>query len=170
MEQEIQYSIGEWVVHSLYGVGQIKKTEVMPLHGKQIECFRVQVRDGAFWFPINTADDPRIRPVASHEIIPKVIKILRRKPGNLDKDKKYWTQRIKEAPPDGDLISISYLIRDLSGQQTKKRLNDSQVRALSAFIERLLQEWSAITDTPIEKIRPQFNSYIQESKVKIPND
>jgi RNA polymerase-interacting CarD/CdnL/TRCF family regulator len=170
MEQEIQYSIGEWVVHSQYGVGQIKKTEVMPFHGEQIECFRVQVQDGAFWFPTNTSENPRIRPVASLETMTKATKNLRRKPGNLDKDKKYWTQRIKEVPADGDLLSISHLIRDLSAQQAKKRLNESQVRALTEFKERLLNEWSAITDTPIEKIRPQFNSYIQESKAKIPNE
>ena len=78
MEQEIQYSIGEWVVHSQYGVGQIKKTEVMPFHGEQTECFRVQVKDGAFWFPTNTSENPRIRPVESQEIITKVIKNLRR--------------------------------------------------------------------------------------------
>jgi RNA polymerase-interacting CarD/CdnL/TRCF family regulator len=170
MEQEIHYSIGEWVVHSQYGVGQIKKTEVMPLHGKQTECFKVQVKDGAFWFPTNTSENPRIRPVESQEIMIKVIKNLRRKPGNLDKDKKYWSQRIKEVPTDGDLLSISHLIRDLSAQQAQKRLNESQIRALSEFKERLLDEWSAITDTPIEKIRPQLISYIQESKAKIPNE
>ena len=48
MEQEIQISIGEWVVHSHYGVGQIKKTELMPLHGEQTACFMVQVKDGVF--------------------------------------------------------------------------------------------------------------------------
>ena len=167
MEQEDRFSIGEWVVHRQYGVGQIKKTEEMPIHGKQIECFKVQVRDGAFWFPTNEAANPRIRPVASQEIISKVIKSLRRKPGNLDQDKKYWTQQIKENPLDSDLVTISKLIRDLSAQKALKRLNDTHIRALSKFKERLLFEWSAITGTVIEEIRTQFNKLISESKAKI---
>jgi RNA polymerase-interacting CarD/CdnL/TRCF family regulator len=170
MTQEIQYSIGEWVVHSQYGVGQIKKTEVMPLHGEQTECFKVQVKDGSFWFPTNSVENPRIRPVASQDIIKKVIKNLRRKPGNLEKDKKYWGNRIKEASSQDDLLSMSHLIRDLSAQQAQKRLNDSHIKALSKFKESLLQEWAAITSTAIEKIRPQFNEYIQESRDKIINE
>ena len=166
MEPENHYSIGEWVVHSHYGVGQIKKTEVMPLHGEQIECFKVQVNDGTFWFPTDPTENPRIRPIASQEIIPKVIRNLRRKPGNLDKDKKYWANRIKGASSQDDLLSISLLVRDLSAQQAQKRLNDSQIKALSKFIENLIHEWAAITGTAVEKIRPQFNKYIQESKAK----
>lgn len=167
MEQKMHYSIGEWVVHSQYGVGQIKKTEVMPFHGKQTECFRVQVKDGAFWFPTSTSENPRIRPIESQEILAKVIKNLRRKPSNLEKDKKYWHQRIKETPLDGDWVNISKLIRDLSAQQSQKRLNDSQIKTLSKLSERLIHEWSAITGTSIEKIRRRFNQYISESKAKI---
>jgi RNA polymerase-interacting CarD/CdnL/TRCF family regulator len=168
MEQETHYSIGDWVVHSQYGVGQIKKTEVMPLHGEQTECFKVQVRSGAFWFPTEEAENPRIRAVATQEIIAKVIKALRRKPSNLEKDKKYWSQRIKETSPQDDLLSISQLVRDLSAQQSQKNLNDSQIKALSKFKEGLIQEWAAITGTTVDNVRSQFNNYLQESKTKIP--
>ena len=167
MEQEIHYSIGEWVVHNQYGVGQIKKTEVMPLHGEQTECFKVQVKDGSFWFPTDSLDNPRIRPVASEEIVSKVIKNLRRKPSNLIQNKKYWTQRIKDVSLHDDLLSISHLIRDLSAQKALKRLNDSHIRALSKFKERLLLEWTAISSGDIKEIRSQFNKHISESKAKI---
>ena len=170
MEQEIHFSVGQWIVHSQYGVGQIKKTERMPLHGEQTECFMVQVKGGAFWFPTNTVKNPRIRPVASQEIITRVIKNLRRKPGNLEKDKNYWNIQIKAVPSQGDLLTISPLIRDLSAQQSLERLNDTQIRALTNFKERLLLEWSAITGTDVRKIRSQFYEYIQESRAKIMNE
>lgn len=48
MEQEMQFDIGEWVVHSHYGFGQIKDIEVKPIHGEPTECFMVRVKDGAF--------------------------------------------------------------------------------------------------------------------------
>ena len=56
MEQEMHYSIGKWVVHSQYGVGQIKKTEMMPLHGEQTECFKVHVGIALF-YQIKCADN-----------------------------------------------------------------------------------------------------------------
>ena len=121
MEQDTQFSVGTWIVHSQYGVGQIQKTEVMPFHGEQTECFRVQVKDGAFWFPTDSVENPRIRPVASQEIIPKVIKNLRRKPGKLEKDKKYWDKQIKAVTSNDDLVKISQLIRDLSAQLPRRR-------------------------------------------------
>jgi RNA polymerase-interacting CarD/CdnL/TRCF family regulator len=167
MERETNFSVGEWVVHCHYGVGQIRKTEIMPLHGEQTECFKVHVRDGDFWFPTNAVANSRIRPVASQEMITKAIKNLRRKPGNIEKDKKYWTERIKTVPSDCDLVTISKLVRDLSAQQALKKLNDTQIRALSKFKDRLLHEWAAITGEEIEKIRPRFRQYIRESKAKI---
>ena len=69
-----------------------------------------------------------------------------------------------------DLLTISPLIRDLSAQQAQKRLNDTQVKALSKFEGRLLREWAAITGTNIEEIHTQFNEYIQESRAKIMNE
>ena len=163
----LQFSVSEWIVHSHHGVGQIKKIEVMPLHGEQTECFKVQVKGGAFWFPTNSTETPRIRPIASQEIITKMIKNLRRKPGNLEKDKKYWNLKIKEMPENSDLLTTSQLIRDLSAQQTLKRLNDSQIKALTNFKDRLIHEWAAITSTDIEQIRNLFHKYSQESKSKI---
>ena len=167
MGQDIQYSIGEWVVHSHYGVGQIRDIETKPLLGEQTECFKVKTKDSVFWFPANAKDNPRIRPIASEDIIEKVIKNLKRKPSNLEKDKKYWQQQINAIQSGGDLITISQLVRDLSAQQTQKRLNHSQDKALSKFTERLLNEWAAIVGTDMEKIRPEFHACIQKSLSKM---
>ena len=71
MEQNAQqYSIGQWVVHSQYGVGQIKQIERVPLHGNMEEkekCFTVQTKEGVFWFPVNQNDNPRVRPITSEK-------------------------------------------------------------------------------------------------------
>ena len=166
MEQEIQYSIGEWIVHSQYRVGQIKKIETMPLHGKQTECFKGQVKGDAFWFPTNSIETSRICPIASQEIITKMIKNLRRKPGNLEKDKKYWNLKIKEMPANSDLLTTSQLIRDLSAQQILKRLNDSQIKALTKFKDRLIHEWAAITGTKLNKSVIYSTNMLKRAKQK----
>ena len=119
MEQEMQFDIGEWVVHSHYGFGQIKDIEVKPIHGEPTECSMVRVKDGTFQFPIDPVENPRIRPAASQETIRRVIKNLRQKPSHLEKDEQYWTQQIKKVPLHGDLLTISQQIRDLSAQKAQ---------------------------------------------------
>jgi RNA polymerase-interacting CarD/CdnL/TRCF family regulator len=167
MDTASSYSIGDWIVHKYYGVGQIKKTEPRQIHGESIKCFRVKTKDSTFWFPATKDENPRIRPVSSKEIIKQVIKNLRRKSSRIEADKKHWKEQIAQTKSDGDLISMSKLIRDLSAQQVVRKLNQSEDTALNTFKTRLLREWAAITKKDVRRIEPEFNNYIQESKNKI---
>jgi RNA polymerase-interacting CarD/CdnL/TRCF family regulator len=167
METLSHFMVGDWIVHTYYGVGQIKAIESKPIQGKPATCFKVKTKDSTFWFPVKNSDNPRIRPIATKEIVKQAINYLRRKPADLDKDKNYWKEQIREVQTDGDLVRISKLIRNLSGQKTHRNLIQSEVTALENFKEKLLQEWAVIMDTDIDTIRPRLRAYIQESKTKI---
>ena len=167
MDSNLPYSTGDWVVHSHYGVGQIKRIEVKPIHGENTNCFEVKTRDSTYWFPTKDIDNPRIRPLASQDIIEKVIKNLRRKATVIDTDRNLWRKRIEEVQAEGDLLSISNLVRDLSTQRVLRNLNQTEKEALKRFTDRLLREWASIEQEEVEKIRPKFQAYIQESTDKI---
>ena len=161
------YTIDDWVVHTHYGVGQIKKIEVKPIHGEDTKCFKVKTKDSTFWFPTTDDDNPRIRPVASKEIIHKVVKNLRRKATKLDTNRSYWKKRIDEVYSNGDLLSTSILIRDLSAQQVRRTLNQTEEDTLEHFKERLIREWASITQEEVENLRTNLQAFIQESQAKI---
>lgn len=167
MDSNINYSAGDWVVHLYYGVGQINKIEVKSISGKETKCFKVKTKDSTYWFPTSDSDNPRIRPVASQEIIKQVIKILRTEATELDTEREFWKTRIEEVNADGDLLSISSLIRDLSTQKVLRNLNQTEETALKHFEERLLREWASIVGKEVSKIRPTYHVYIQESKANI---
>lgn len=167
MDSNVTYSTGDWVVHSYYGVGQIKGVEVKPILGEDKKCFKVKTNNSTFWFPKAEADNPRIRPIASQDIIEKVIRNLRRKSNKLNTDRKYWKKQIDEVQANGDLLSISILIRDLSAQQVIRRLNQTEENALAHLEDRLIREWAAITQKEIENIRPKLNACIEVSKTKV---
>jgi RNA polymerase-interacting CarD/CdnL/TRCF family regulator len=167
MDSNSPYSVDDWVVHTQYGVGQIKRIEVKPIQGDNTKCYKVKTNDCTYWFPTNAIDNPRIRSVASKEIIVKIIKILRRKPNRLDTDRRLWKQRIDEVRSNGDLESISLIIRNLSAQKVLRQLNQTEDDALEYFKDRLLREWVSITQEEIEKLRSSLNSYIQESQAKV---
>ena len=167
MDSNTTYSTGDWVVHLHYGVGQINRIEVKPILGEDTQCFKVKTKDSTYWFPTADTDNPRIRPVASQDVITKVIKNLKRKSTTLDTDRKHWKERIDEAQADGNLMSISNLVRDLSAQQVLRDLNDTEKKALEQFTERLLREWALIVKEDVEKIRPKFHAYIEMSTAKL---
>lgn len=161
------YTIGDWVVHTYYGVGQIKAIEVKPYHGEKVECFKAKTKDSTFWFPTDKDGNPRIRPISSEDLIKKAIRSLRRKPTNLDKDKKFWKKRIRTVKTDGDMIDVCKLVRDLTAQSTQRNLVQSEEKALALLKERLLKEWSVIVGSKVDDVRPQLQTYIGESKAKI---
>lgn len=170
MDTNMPYSIDDWIVHSYYGVGQIERIEVKPIHGKDTQCFKVRTKDSTFWFPTTDDDNPRIRPVGSKDIIHKVVKSLRRKSNKLDTDRRYWKKRIDEVQSNGDLLSISLFIRDLSAHQVLRDLNQTEADTLEHYKERLLREWASITQEQVEKLRSKLQAYIQESQAKIKVD
>jgi RNA polymerase-interacting CarD/CdnL/TRCF family regulator len=169
-DSNLPYSVDDWVVHTQYGVGQIKRIEVKPIHGEKTDCYKVKTNDCTYWFPTNDIDNPRIRSVASKDVIQKIIKNLRRKSSRLDTDRRVWKQRIEEAQADGDLISLSVIIRDLSTQKILRQLNQTEDDALEYFKDRLVREWASITGENISDLRNSLQDYIQESQSKVKVD
>jgi len=167
MDSNLPYSVDDWVVHTQYGVGQIERIEAKPIHGDSTKCFKVRTNDCTYWFATNDIDNPRIRSVASKDVITKIIRNLRRKSSRLDTDRKLWKQRIAEVQSNGDLLSLSIIIRDLSTQQILRQLNQTEEDALEYFKDRLLREWASITQEEMDKLRSSLHGYIQVSQAKI---
>jgi RNA polymerase-interacting CarD/CdnL/TRCF family regulator len=170
MDTNSLYSINDWVVHTYYGVGQIRRIETRPIRGENTKCFKVNTGNCAYWFPISDKDNPRIRPVASQDILQKVIRNLRRKASTLDTDKKLWTNRIAEVQANGDVLSISNLIRDLSTQQVLRKITQTEEDALEHFKDRLLKEWATIVQEECEKLRIELQTHIEVSQAKVDVD
>ena len=170
MDINLLYSVDDWVVHTKYGVGQIKTIEVKPILGENTDCFKVKTYDCTYWFPTNDIENPRIRSVASKDVIQQIIKNLRRKSSQLDTDRAIWKQRIEETQANSDVLTLSLIIRDLSTQKKLRQLNQTEDDALEYFKDRLLREWSSITGDEMNKLRSELNLYIQESLAKIKVD
>jgi RNA polymerase-interacting CarD/CdnL/TRCF family regulator len=124
----------------------------------------VITRNGAFWFPKNRTDNPRIRPVATPELVQRAKKELQKTVRDLDPDRMMWRERIEEVKSHDDLVAISQLVRDLTILRTQRRLNQTEEKALNHFGERLLREWSATMNTDIDTTRLKLNDYLRICK------
>ena len=156
------YSLKDMVFHRDYGVGQIDDIECRPVNGVEVECFKVKTENAIYWFPTDSVDNPRLHPVASQELIQRVIEILQSAPHGLDNDPYQWKERIDDVQTDGDLLAISSLVRDLAAMKTKKKLNRIEDQALNNLENRLLREWAASLEVDAKSIRPKLRAYLQE--------
>ena len=169
-DKNYQYDIGEWIVHSQYGVGQIKEIEKIPLRGDmqtKEECFQVQTKDGVFWFPVQQDDNPRIRPITPKKKLIRSLKLLQEKPEDTDAHHNVLKGRINKAQTDGSLHTIIRLVRDLAARSAKKKHNILEDRALKLHTERLIQEWALATGLDENEARTKFDQMLQQRAMRI---
>jgi RNA polymerase-interacting CarD/CdnL/TRCF family regulator len=157
------YSLGDKIVHRDYGVGQIDGIECKPVNGVKVECFKVKTENASYWFPTDSVDNQRFHAVASQELIQRVIEILQSAPHDSDNDPYQWKERIDDVQNNGDLLTISSLVRDLAAMKSKKKLNRIEDQALNNLENRLLREWAASLEVDSKSIRPRLRAYLQNS-------
>ena len=159
------YDIGQWVVHSRYGVGQIKKIENIPLHADpdaEEQCFQVQTGGGVFWFPVEQHDNPRIRPVITKNKLISALKIFEEAPEDTDLHRNELRIRINETQTDVSINTTIRLIRDLLARNVTKKLNIFEDRALRKQMERLIREWALCKEMDETEARTEFDLLLQK--------
>jgi RNA polymerase-interacting CarD/CdnL/TRCF family regulator len=169
MSDKVQhYDIGQWVVHSRYGVGKIKSVEKIPLYGegqKNEKCFKVQTSESVFWFPVEQSENPRIRPVASREHMKRALGILKEPPQDMDAHHNVLKDRIDETQKSGSLKAKISLIRDLLARRSVKKLNILEERTLKTLKLQLVREWSIAMDIDNAVAQSELNAIFREMDV-----
>ena len=161
------YAVGDWVVHLIYGVGQVRKLEKKPIGGTERLCYRVRTDDGVFWLPTDNADNKRVRPVASPKRIQRALEALQRAPQKMAANFQTRRKHIREVSLDGDLKTDLKLVRDLNARQFRKGLNMTEQQAFDTIVKRFLQEWSVSKGIEIQEARQKLNRFLQESWNKV---
>lgn len=151
--KKYEYSVGNWVVHSTYGVGQIKDVEKKSLTGEldsKEDCFRVETSDGTFWFSAKENNNSRIRPIASKYHLRREIGILKMPPKWADKDNERLKSSISEVQSDITLASTLFIVRELFALRARKHLGMNDEKILDEYSRRLTEEYALIMNVDKE--------------------
>lgn len=160
------YSKGDWIVHSHYGVGQVKGIERKMLEGENKFFFRVKTFEGEYWLSVVQTDVEYIRPITSENQIKRALTIIRKPPEQLPKDHNKRTKVIVEALKDSSLNVKARMIRDLNGKQQESRLNFTEEDALLKMKRQLLNEWSVVKDEDRKVLEEKLEKALQTSMEK----
>ena len=117
MKSSHAYSEQDWLVHTHYGIGQIKGIEVKGISGTQVSYFRIETADSTFWVPVDQMDSEKMRPLSTPEEIQLAIAVLQRPPQEMSSDHNARKNRIRAVNLQNSPEDIARLIRDLRGRQ-----------------------------------------------------
>jgi len=161
MDTTHAYSKEDWLVHTHYGVGQIKDIEVKAISGKDVQYFRIQANDCTYWMPVSKMDNLKIRPLSSIEEIRLVIDILQRPPKEMSPDHLVRKNRIRSVQLKNVPEDIARLVRDLRARQRDKgKYNVDEYHVVRMLKQRLVDEWSIVTGENEDKVKTELEALI----------
>ena len=144
----MDFHIGEKVIHSTFGIGEIAAIEEMEINGLPVECYLVRVSDMTVYVPVNSAYQNSLRtPTAAPEFL-KTVEILSSPFESLAEDRLLRKNHLMTLLRDGRLSSICEVVRDLHSYQQKFKLNDQEKNILEQAVKSLLTEWTLSLEIP----------------------
>lgn len=153
MTDDDRFAVGNWVVHSRYGVGKIKEIAEMTVFGRKNnkeECLKVVTKDSEYWVPLSICDNERIRPISSRKQFSTALKMLTVRGEHVDMHHNAFVQQIDQAYADASLTTMMSIVRDLFGRNREKTLNRKEERSLKLFVSNLVHEYSLCMGVDVE--------------------
>ena len=127
---------GDWIVHTYYGIGQIKSIETRSIGDEKNKYFKVIAKNSEFFIPVEQVDSDRVRPVASDYKLRKAKKILKEQPAQMPDDHNDRKKLLNETTSDSSMEVSAQTIRDLLHRKQNHGLNDFEEKILHS-VEKL---------------------------------
>ena len=115
MPKDLSFTVGQRVVYSSHGVGEITNLETQAIGGVTIQVYVISFPQDKMILrvPVSRATASGLRPLADKSEISKIYKALQSKPrqGN-----KMWSRRAQEYEGkinSGDILAVAEVVRDL---------------------------------------------------------
>ncbi len=149
-KQKNRFKVGDWIVHDMYGVGQIKDIVEKGLDGNRKTYYKVTTQKANYWLPLANEDTDHIVPIRKSNDFNDALKILETKPKPLPKHHKSRKQEIHDRWLDGDLDERAKLIRDLNARLKLDGLNFNEKQTLEKIKRFFVTEW-LVADKKLQK-------------------
>lgn len=139
---EAKLSKGDWIVHSNYGLGQVKGEDTKVLEGEKNDYYVIQTETATYWLPKNRINANSIRDIAPVTKFQQALKVIKEKPRQMHKDFRKRQSLIVEVITSNAVVEFAKLMRDLYWRRKQKKLNQNEKRALDLMKQRFVREWA----------------------------
>lgn len=161
----MQFKVGDFVVHSAYGLGQVVTLQKKQLsEGEARLYYEVATQKNNVWVPVDSAATGTLRALTTKADLNRFKEVLRAKPQPLNVDRRVRQTEINERLKRGSFQTICEVVRDLTALGWRKPLGEADSALLRRATDTLCQEWAAAANSTVLVAQQQISALIAESK------
>ncbi len=157
----MSFHIGDKVIHSTFGLGEIVKIDEKTVNGHPRHCYVVQIDDMTIWVPLDDPQQNSLRAPTPPEEFIKTLPILAGPDEALQEDRLIRKNQLLNQLKDGQLASLCRLVRDLTNYQRFYKLSDQEKVILERAVRSLLTEWTISLGLPFNQAHQAMESMLQ---------
>jgi RNA polymerase-interacting CarD/CdnL/TRCF family regulator len=156
---------GDFIVHPMYGVGNIVRVEEKCLAEDQPRWYYVLAVDkSTVWVPADENNGAGLRAVTPKKELDRYRVVLKGRPGLLERDHNKRRTLINERVRQGAFQSLCEAVRDLSAHSWKRPLSEADLTLLQHLSQRLCREWAASANMSLPDATAEVQALLQEAR------
>jgi CarD family transcriptional regulator len=137
----MDFHIGDKVIHSTHGMGEIVHIEEKVIHDCPTNCYVVRTNELTIWIPINDLHQHSLRTPTLPDEFVRLFSILTSPGEALPEDRLLRKDQLIAHMKNGQLASICHVVRDLTQLKRIKKLSEQEKSILERAMNSLLTEW-----------------------------
>ena len=162
MELEMNYAVGDRVVHWSFGLGEIVRLDEKVLSGKTSQYYVVKTPNLTLWVPVSETGERSLRYLTSAREFQKKIRLLASQGEPLPADRFERKTQLAELLKDGTFESLCRLVRDLTFFKKGKKVNDNDNTTLERARKMLVNEWGIALSVPAYQAERELNELLEQ--------
>jgi RNA polymerase-interacting CarD/CdnL/TRCF family regulator len=147
----MQFNVGDFIVHRVYGIGHVRKIEKKQFSQKQARAYyQVIWPERTVWVPVKEKEPDGLRLAAAKRDLDHYRRVLKSQPTNLDRNHHRRRRDLVKRLRSGSFAAVCEVVRDLTARGWQKPLGPADVLLLDQTRVRLYHEWAMaaeITET-----------------------
>lgn len=158
----MQFKTDDFVVHPIYGVGEIVKIEEKRFSEKEIRLYyKVALPRNTIWVPVEAQSTIGLRLVTAKSDLDEYRDLLKSPPAPIpekhNERHREQVSRLKE----GSFQVVCEVVRDLTAWSLQKPLGAVDKSTLQKTRERLHREWAIAAGVPITEAVKEIDTLLQ---------
>jgi CarD family transcriptional regulator len=161
----MQFKIGDFIVHPVYGVGRLVKIEERQFSEKGARLYyQVTLPRRTVWIPVEAQATIGLRLVTAKGDLDYHRELLKSRPAPLHKDNKQRHLELVSRLNRGSFQAMCEVVRDLTAWGWRKPLGHMDMTTLKQTQESLYQEWAAADGVSIAEAIKEVKSLLQTTQ------
>jgi CarD family transcriptional regulator len=157
----MQFKIGDFVVHPVYGVGHIIKIEEKQFSEQEARLYyKVTLSKRTVWVPVEAQGTLGLRLVTAKSELDRYRTLLKSRPVPLDKNHHRRHLELVSRLKQGSFQGVCEVVRDLTAWGWRKPLGPTDTATLQKTRESLYQEWATAAGVSISEATKEVESLL----------